>query len=481
MTKLYFLPWKFSFEKLIIQYPPPKGIKELEVYIVLSRVIELQSFIKDAGESMFVPLNYDRMRQLGVRNFKLYHCYLTASEVLECNNHFVPGVESRRYRFSIRYHGKIKAVTVDETTTLKSQAAANQTFYKPHKGLVNLANWFDNKLEIDRENAIKYLKTQYRNSNIPLEKRVHRYNRGLVLIENMYRHKFAFKEDKTSGRVHTNLTYINKPLRNYITYKGYNLVSIDIKNSQPFFSIALFRESFYSIERTEQFNLASLYSSSIAYKASTQNTSISFKDYGRSSNSNNKDIDDTDDMYIKDFYVDDLYKSILSNKSGRSHFYSIIPYNKVQMVECEDVKLYKDLVGNGMFYEYLMQVLNSSIQLRYNGFERMTRSEVKTETMFILYSSNHIYSQPYAWAKRIFRENFPNVYEVFKIIKRRDYVRLPVLLQAIEAEIVLHRAAKRISRERRRLPIFTIHDSIVTTEGDEEYVKSVLEDEMRKR
>ncbi|MDD3962251.1 MAG: hypothetical protein WC155_06185 [Candidatus Cloacimonadales bacterium] len=100
--------------------------------------------------------------------------------------------------------------------------------------------------------------------------------------------------------------------------------------------------------------------------------------------------------------------------------------------------------------------------------------------IFVIYSSNQTYSQPSAWAKRVFREHFPNVYEVFKNLKRGDHTRLAVLLQAIEAEIVLHRVAKRISRERRRLPIFTIHDSIVTTEGNEEYVKSVLEDEIRK-
>ena len=39
---------------------------------------------------------------------------------------------------------------------------------------------------------------------------------------------------------------------------------------------------------------------------------------------------------------------------------------------------------------------------------------------------------------------------------------------------------KRQARERPNLPIFTIHDSIVTTVGNEAYVQSVLKEELTK-
>jgi hypothetical protein len=42
---------------------------------------------------------------------------------------------------------------------------------------------------------------------------------------------------------------------------------------------------------------------------------------------------------------------------------------------------------------------------------------------------------------------------------------------------MIQSVAKRISRERPDLPIFTIHDSIATTIGNEEYVKSIVKEE----
>ena len=54
------------------------------------------------------------------------------------------------------------------------------------------------------------------------------------------------------------------------------------------------------------------------------------------------------------------------------------------------------------------------------------------------------------------------------------------MLQRIESEILLNRVAKRIEIEEPSLPIFTIHDSIVTTKGNELYIQSIMLDEMCK-
>ena len=54
-------------------------------------------------------------------------------------------------------------------------------------------------------------------------------------------------------------------------------------------------------------------------------------------------------------------------------------------------------------------------------------------------------------------------------------------MQSIESEIILHRCCKRIWDERNhQVPVFTIHDSIATTLENVEYVKSVMEEELRK-
>jgi hypothetical protein len=51
-------------------------------------------------------------------------------------------------------------------------------------------------------------------------------------------------------------------------------------------------------------------------------------------------------------------------------------------------------------------------------------------------------------------------------------------LQRIESEIILNRVAKRIEIERPDLPLFTIHDSVVTSVGNELYIQFVMKEEM---
>ena len=51
------------------------------------------------------------------------------------------------------------------------------------------------------------------------------------------------------------------------------------------------------------------------------------------------------------------------------------------------------------------------------------------------------------------------------------------MLQTIESKLFLDRIAKRIAKERPELAIFTIHDSITTIVGNEDYIQHIMEEE----
>ena len=72
---------------------------------------------------------------------------------------------------------------------------------------------------------------------------------------------------------------------------------------------------------------------------------------------------------------------------------------------------------------------------------------------------------------------FPTVMEAMRRFKRQDYRRLAHFAQRIESAFMFGRVVPRIMALRPDLFIATIHDSILTTAGDAEFVRHVMRDE----
>jgi hypothetical protein len=112
------------------------------------------------------------------------------------------------------------------------------------------------------------------------------------------------------------------------------------------------------------------------------------------------------------------------------------------------------------------------------GIKYEDRDEVKEVIFTVFFTANQFIGQPEAGLKRVFKNLFPTVYKIFSFIKKSDKTQLPKLLQCIESHIVLGRISKRIAEERPDLPIFTIHDSVITTVGNEGYVEAIMKEEL---
>ncbi len=147
----------------------------------------------------------------------------------------------------------------------------------------------------------------------------------------------------------------------------------------------------------------------------------------------------------------------------------------LQSIDIEEVDHFRKLVISGEFYDYLAREIEDRTGIKYSS-----RKEVKALIFTILYSQNQFLGQIEAAPKRVFKELFPGIYEVLSEIKKAKRNLVPILLQSLESHIVIEVITKRISKERPKLPIFTIHDSIATTAGNEDYVYQVMEEELEK-
>jgi hypothetical protein len=130
------------------------------------------------------------------------------------------------------------------------------------------------------------------------------------------------------------------------------------------------------------------------------------------------------------------------------------------------------MVNSGSFYREISKLMYPN--------EVFNKEKVKPMIFTILYSRNNYIGQPKAKPKKRFKEVLPCTYEVFRLLKLCDHTALSRILQKIESTVMIQNVVPRIANERPDLPVFTIHDSIVTTVGNEDYVARVINEEIKR-
>jgi hypothetical protein len=137
----------------------------------------------------------------------------------------------------------------------------------------------------------------------------------------------------------------------------------------------------------------------------------------------------------------------------------------LQMEEYEDVRRYALLALSGLFYEEMMKLFNLQ-----------SRKQVKELVFTVLFSRNSAIR--YSKEVRMFKGEFPSVYEMFSTIKAKQHNRLAILLQRIESHVVLNHVVPAILENLPEVKFITKHDSILPASlfvaGDTEKVSELL-------
>lgn len=450
-----YVPENFDVDEFVLTHKDKVDftLHRDEVIAVCSSINELQSYEFDYDYDGLVPLNATKMRQKGLRRFPLISDLLLKEKIIETDNQYFPGVKSRGFRFTSEYQTKVKILQIHKTTLVKKQKELIANARKrslDESGYSYLEKWINPSLKIDEAAAKQYLEAEYQSdlnsSDSDVRKRaLTRLNNGLIQVDRLVSGELRFSVDETAGRVHTNLTNIRSGLRQFITYDGQKLVSLDIKNSQPYHAIRIFAPGYWIREKNAQ-NL---------------------------------------------IFIKDKEKGRIIEGKGNSKYRSSIMLAKMGIVpDCDSFKRYEELVLSGEFYQFMKKELNLALEgIDDSNPEKPIIKEVvdrcnedygflKKQVLKAFYSNNRYLIFPDAIVKRVFKEKFPAVYNLFAFIKTKNFTELPILLQKMECELVLKRIAGRVAREKPELPIFTIHDSIITTVGNQEYLKQVIEEEM---
>lgn len=282
----------------------------------------------------------------------------------------------------------------------------------------NLWKWFDSPLfTIDRDSALKELK------NLDISKRRLRFNLNSI-CNFQYGRKWFVRHNKDK-RLHTNLTNMKSEIRKHLRYDKKKLVNIDIKNSQIFFLLVV-------LDRIRNKNILGLekYSNIILPLFTKTLDIIEFERFKK--------------LVISGTFYNELGRKLIIEKG-------------------------KNGVYEKMKYDYINEIAH------YYEFDS-PKALMKPITFEILFSKNECNSTEKSW----FKKEFPTIMEVIKTLKEKKHNELAILLQNIEAEVILDNVIKSISKFNKDIPLFTIHDSIMTSEEHSQIVFDIMKREINR-
>ncbi|WP_411897469.1 hypothetical protein [Elizabethkingia occulta] len=428
----------------IKKQPPFKGFKLDIAMYYLSLIISIPATHKDKIYKYgYIPLDTKILKNKNYL-YKQYFDYFLDIQILEKKNYSTASHTCNRYRYNykaIKSEGNecvdFRSFDITDkkfTERLLKQDACSDSFNScPH-----LCKWFNDGLQIDfggvinkYQSAFCYNKYQlYDKTNLVISKAYNYWYSALAIREKYFR---TSRNPDTDNRLHTNLTNMPSVFRPFVSYENETIVSLDIKNSQPYFLILL-------LERFEDIRI---------------------------------------DKIMKNIYgsigiILQKLQTITSNKAFQEEFSSL-----------------KEAVLNGTFYEYLGQFFdiepteiiddkedsskkieiykmffyNSDLGRSIPKSFTKKRDLMKKLTLQILYTPLAKPSKEY----KIFKEHFPQLCSCIELFKthtkdKNAYKQFPKLLQHIESNCVLNVVTTELAKQYPDMPLWTIHDSFCTTQ-----------------
>jgi hypothetical protein len=464
----FFLPAALDLDAIIAQNPdyfPP--LKKDKLAYILHKISSIPATNKNLDIiDGFVPL-YSKALQDVVDNYKQYLDFAIDTGIIERNNSYQVGGGSKSCRFTAAYQGELTEYTPTDFTLIQNLRHYRENQKKTVVKHDYLTKWFNKKLKIDTKKIECFLdeEWQLKNDNEDLwewdasrKKYKNHYLQQVcskMAAEYIARGEYNLKIDDKVHRFHSNLTNMRGLVRNALTYDGQNLVAVDIKNSQPYFSLLLLQENFWNANSDSKKDLFLL--------KSLQNTSKKKKDW-----------------YPKKLNYIKMIKTIKFKKEDNIKYKSIIMLGETMAALInkgfdDDKYLFEDLVVTGKLYKTLEIALKRDLNML-----DATRNTAKIAVFQAIFSDNKFIGTKEAASKKLFSELFSSIYKVYYEIKRKGKILLPVLLQNIESHFIVEVIARRIAKEHPNLPIYTIHDSIVTTMGNEQIVADIISEELTK-
>ncbi len=445
------IPSGINLETILIGNPPAfkRKVKIDVFYFILDQITKgvwLANIDENKG---IIEIHSDKLQSFN-HDYKEYVEYLISNNIIATDNHYIIGSKSKGYYFvNLKPNLEEPLEEILVTDTLIKDKLVSQFYWEfitkhetKHYG--HLTSWFNDDLKIDYKPALKKLDKVFCKARQPkvyskeeIEEESIKKFKNLIAINNMQKKSFFCSVDYNIGRFHSNLSTLNKKLRPFITYKGKNLVNIDVRNSQPLLSTAILKKEFWTRE----------HSGMNIYRFPSALNLLSGSP--------------VDSYAVKSFSLDHLEELDVVFRDAETVIMSVtFLLEKYSDSFSEWILAAK----SGKFYEKVFKKIHPG--------ETFRKDEVKVAMLKFFFSENKHTSKD----KKLIMDSFPEVTKVFERLKQKDHVTLSHILQRLESTLMIEFVSRRIAADKPDLPFFTIHDSIATFEEEVEYVTTVIEE-----
>lgn len=415
-----YVPENIDIDRLLVENPPNCRLERDCLVYIIHLITAIPAKKRDTIKEYngFTLIN-KKLLQRRVHEYKDYIDYLLDNSIIREDGFYIKNKKSGGLKI-INPSPIMKPVVITKWTLIKSILYLQKNYnVELTEKYGFLEKWFNNDVKVDYEKALEFLEDlkfeEVQNGDT--ENINFRYNCRMLPILKFKDQNFSFYVDDSGYRLHTNFTQMKSELRNFCTYKDEKLCAIDIKNCQLYLAISLL----------------------------------------------------DDELFIKNDITSMIVNPSLTNQPN----YPIMLVDLIRSIKNKpDVLLFKEWASSGFFYENFGKLLIEKGVL--DKDVPNLRDKVKIITFYSIYSHNN--QAPHVEEIRIFKEFFPNVFEVFSKIKfgKKYHNALSLCLQRFESKLVIDKACRKISQKYPFAPIYTIHDSIVTTEKYVGFIKSEL-------
>jgi hypothetical protein len=240
----------------------------------------------------------------------------------------------------------------------------------------------------------------------------------------------------TNLRLHTPIVGLKKQLRSFLRYRNGELIEVDMGAAQPYMLLLILSHRFWLPNKSQ--------GASDGNQLTTSPT------------------------------VSSVYPELYTKLTERSGVINtIMMYTLGDASASDAIHSYRSLFHEGDFYENLVKLVRTHPNLSIEGFK--TRGQVKKTMMYLLFEDfNPVHKRRVA-AYQTFKALFPHETAVMDLIKKVSSNALAILLQRLEAVLMLEQLTKVISVKYPEAGLLTVHDAILTQREYAEAVRTEME------